>query len=208
MQCVCINVGTHFKKAVKETIERIQDWYILNCNGDWEHSYGYSIATLDNLGWTIRIDLNETSLDNLNYKRDFQNPDHEHDWFFIKTKNKVLDIACGPENLKQVFEIFLDEIIPTYSDNDFFYDIYLPLKGHHLDIWIPAKAILINEETVKLVEIPTVEYEEIKVKDISKIGFDEKDLERLKLNFKVGDELKVTIQDIDTGLVLTTRDKK
>lgn len=190
---------------MKETIERIQDWYKLNCNGDWEHRYGYSIATLDNPGWTIRIDLTETCLNKLDFKREFQNPEYEHDWFIIKTDKQILDIACGPENLKQVFEIFLDEIIPNHSDKDFYYDIYLPLQGHNFDIWTPAKAIIVNEETLRLIEIPKVEYKNIKVKDFSKNDFNQSDLEKLKLNFKLGDELKVTLEDLDNDIILTIK---
>ena len=193
------------KKTVKETIERIQDWYKLNCNGDWEHSYGYSIATLDNPGWTIRIDLAETCLDKLDFKKEFQNPAYEHDWFIIKTDKETLDISCGPENLKQVFEIFLDEIIPNHSDKDFHYDIYLPLKGHSIDIWTPAKATIVNEETLRLTEIPKVEYKNIKVKDIMKIDFNQSDLEKLELNFKIGDDLKVMLEDLDNDIILTTK---
>ena len=74
-----------------ELVDRIQDWYKLNCNGDWEHSYGYSIATIDNPGWTIRIDLSETPLENLEFNEEYQNKEKEHDWFFIKNKEKVLN---------------------------------------------------------------------------------------------------------------------
>ena len=190
---------------MKDTIERIQDWYIINCNGDWEHSYGYSIATLDNPGWTIRIDLAETCLEKLIYNKKFQNPNNEQDWFFIKTENKVLDIACGPENLRKVFEIFLNEIIPIHSDKTFYYDIYIPLHGHSLSIWTPAKGTIVNEETLKLIEIPRVEYKNIKVKDINKIDFDQSDLENLKVDFKIGDDLKVTLEDIDNDLILIPR---
>jgi hypothetical protein len=190
---------------VKETIERIQDWYKLNCNGDWEHSYGYSIATLDNPGWTIKIDLTETCLDKLDFKKEYANTENKHDWFIFNTEKEVLNIACGPENLKQVFEIFLDEIIPNHSDNDFYYDIYLPLYGHSFEIWTPAKAVIVNEETLRLVDIHKVEYKNIKVRDISKIDFDQSILEILKLNYEVGDELKVTLEDIDNDLILTTK---
>ncbi len=193
------------KSTLKETVDRIQAWYKLNCNGDWEHNHGYSIATLDNPGWTVRIDLRETCLENLNFSKNFQNPTYDLDWYQIKTDNNVLDIACGPENLKLVFEIFLDEIIPTYSDKEFHYDIYLPLSGHHLEIWTPAKATVVNEETLKIVEIPRVEYGNIKVKDISKIDFDQSDLEKMNLNFKVGEEIKVTLEDTDFDLILISK---
>ena len=38
----------------------LEKWYRQQCNGDWEHSWGIKIDTLDNPGWTIEINLNET----------------------------------------------------------------------------------------------------------------------------------------------------
>lgn len=35
----------------------LNSWYINQCNGDWEHSYGINIRTVDNPGWTLEIDL-------------------------------------------------------------------------------------------------------------------------------------------------------
>jgi hypothetical protein len=45
-----------------ETIDWLNNWYSSNCNGDWEHSYGVKIDTLDNPGWWLRIDLVDTPL--------------------------------------------------------------------------------------------------------------------------------------------------
>lgn len=39
------------------------DWYLSNCDGDWEHVYGVKLETLDNPGWILTIDLAETDLD-------------------------------------------------------------------------------------------------------------------------------------------------
>ena len=192
---------------MKETIKRIQNWYKLNCNGDWEHSYGFSIATLDNPGWAIRIDLSETPLEGLDFQKVFQNIEYEHDWFHIKTTQKVLEIACGPENLKQVFNIFLDELIPQYSDPNFYYDIFLPLEGHKIDIWTPAKARMLNEESIQIMEIEEIEYKKIKVCDVEQIDFDQSDLEKLQLNYKVGDILGIDIQEVFDGLILTIKNK-
>src|SRR5690349_19605982 len=38
-------------------------WYASQCNDEWEHSYGIEIGTLDNPGWSLKIDLNETALE-------------------------------------------------------------------------------------------------------------------------------------------------
>ncbi|MDP8910052.1 MAG: immunity 53 family protein, partial [Chloroflexota bacterium] len=32
------------------------------CDGDWEHSYGVEICTLDNPGWSVKVDLQGTEL--------------------------------------------------------------------------------------------------------------------------------------------------
>ena len=43
-----------------ETIGKLQTWYKAQCNGLWEHHHGVKIGTLDNPGWTVTIDLDET----------------------------------------------------------------------------------------------------------------------------------------------------
>ncbi|OAX48412.1 hypothetical protein gpAD87_09590 [Paenibacillus sp. AD87] len=42
------------------TLKWLQNWYLENCNGDWEHSYGVKIDTVDNPGWSVEIDLTDT----------------------------------------------------------------------------------------------------------------------------------------------------
>ena len=190
---------------METTITRIQNWYKLNCNGDWEHSYGYSISNLDNPGWTVRIDIQETALRNLDYIKNFQNTDNEFDWYNIETKEDSLIITCGPDNLEQTLRIFLDEIIPNYSDSEFNYDIYLPLSGFKSKIWTPAKGKVINEKTIQLTEISTVNYKEIKVKDLDIIDFNQADLEKMTLNYKIGDIVRVELLNVCDGLVLTVK---
>lgn len=53
--------------ATSETtlLNWLQNWYKTNCNGDWEHTYGIKIETLDNPGWSVVVDLKETNLEHL-----------------------------------------------------------------------------------------------------------------------------------------------
>jgi hypothetical protein len=44
-------------------LEELQRWYEAQCDGDWEHEFGATIATLDNPGWTVDIDLERTPLE-------------------------------------------------------------------------------------------------------------------------------------------------
>jgi hypothetical protein len=38
-------------------LQWLQEWYLEQCDREWEHEYGIKIGTLDNPGWTITIDL-------------------------------------------------------------------------------------------------------------------------------------------------------
>ncbi|MFT5930929.1 MAG: hypothetical protein ACI93G_000001, partial [Hyphomonas sp.] len=38
-------------------------WYQSQCDGDWEHSFGLKIESLDNPGWSVHVDLEGTSLE-------------------------------------------------------------------------------------------------------------------------------------------------
>jgi len=43
-----------------DPLRALEDWYASVCDGDWEHTYGVKIGTLDNPGWTVDIDLRQT----------------------------------------------------------------------------------------------------------------------------------------------------
>jgi hypothetical protein len=46
-----------------EILKWLQAWYSSQCNGDWEHGNGIRIASIDNPGWHVAINLNETELE-------------------------------------------------------------------------------------------------------------------------------------------------
>jgi hypothetical protein len=46
-----------------EILQWIQQWYKEQCDGDWEHSYGITIESLDNPGWLVKVDLENTKLE-------------------------------------------------------------------------------------------------------------------------------------------------
>jgi hypothetical protein len=43
-------------------IELAAAWYSAHCDGEWEHGFGVTIATLDNPGWSVTIDVEGTQL--------------------------------------------------------------------------------------------------------------------------------------------------
>jgi hypothetical protein len=47
-----------------DIFKEIQNWYTSQCDGDWEHGSGIKIDTLDNPGWTVKINLEDTDIEN------------------------------------------------------------------------------------------------------------------------------------------------
>ncbi|TCD05848.1 rhodanese-related sulfurtransferase [Pedobacter frigidisoli] len=72
-----------------EILKWLTDWYKSNCDGDWEHSYGIKINTLDNPGWFVGIDLVDTKKDGkiINIKVD----NTDDDWYSIKSEGSVFE---------------------------------------------------------------------------------------------------------------------
>jgi len=82
-------------------------WYHQQCDGDWEHTYGITIETLDNPGWRVKIDLAYTELAD----QPFQIVDRlepELDWIRCWVSDQTFHAAGGPEQLEEILRIFLD----------------------------------------------------------------------------------------------------
>jgi hypothetical protein len=87
-------------------LEDLQAWYLAQCDGDWEHSFGIDIGTLDNPGWTVRIDLEGTILESKGLE-EIQDLAPEDDWISCKVENKKFVGAGGPHQLTKLLEVFL-----------------------------------------------------------------------------------------------------
>lgn len=88
----------------------LQSWYNQQCNGDWEHTQGVKIDTLDNPGWCVDIDLEDTEYE---YKEFTLVEDlrTEDDWVVCRVKDGKFDGAGGPLNLEEILGIFHDWIL-------------------------------------------------------------------------------------------------
>lgn len=83
----------------------LQNWYKANCNGDWEHTYGVKIETLDNPGWSVIIDLNDTNLENLEREyRLIENSDE--DWYALSIKDSKFQASGDPFKLEILLQKF------------------------------------------------------------------------------------------------------
>lgn len=93
-------------------LHQLSKWYSNQCNGDWEHDWGVKINTLDNPGWTIEINLDQTELDQIDFKeishRCDDGDEENRDWYRCWKEDKTWHSACGPDHLEKVLTIFLD----------------------------------------------------------------------------------------------------
>ena len=44
-------------------LDQLMAWYHAQCDGDWEHEYGLVVESMDNPGWSVRIDLAYTGVE-------------------------------------------------------------------------------------------------------------------------------------------------
>ncbi|HET8901644.1 MAG TPA: immunity 53 family protein [Holophagaceae bacterium] len=92
-----------------DTFERLQQWYLSECNGDWEHAFGVKIDTLDNPGWIVRVDLTETKWENLVVSRVIDRRS-ETDWIQFEANDKQFVSCGGPLNLREMVDKFFEII--------------------------------------------------------------------------------------------------
>ena len=183
---------------------RLQNWYLTNCDGDWEHSYGISIGTLDNPGWTVEIDLTDTCLQDLKYEKQVDNG--EFDWLFVKVNEKTFKASGDPSKLTIVLSMFLDEIIPKYADPSFEYEVYVSLTGGPTKIWRPAKAKMIAEDTLQITRFPDLDYKDIRTISFDDLTFDKKDVFDYETQIKVGNNIKVELIETFNGVTLIAKE--
>jgi len=86
-------------------LEWIQNWYARHCDGDWEHSWGVRVETLDNPGWKVAIHLEDTELGGQDFIP-IQIDRTEEDWLYIKVENGVYRGVGGPYNLTEILNEF------------------------------------------------------------------------------------------------------
>ena len=90
-----------------DEIVELCSWYFEHCDGEWEHDKRIRIQTLDNPGWSVHINLEDTELEN----RPFQElvlERSDSDWIYCGVRDKEFWAAGGPLNLQEMLRIFLD----------------------------------------------------------------------------------------------------
>ena len=92
---------------MKSTLQRLQDWYFSQCDGDWEHDWGVRVSTLDNPGWSIDINTDETVYEKVTFEA-VKIERSNDDWIHAFREETTIKLRCGPKNLEESLLIFLD----------------------------------------------------------------------------------------------------
>ena len=95
-----------------EILKKLQDWYQSQCNDDWEHQYGVTIDTLDNPGWSLKVDLTGTDLEKkafseVAYGVDKDSHPESDDWVSCQVKEGKFIGFGGPHKLEETIQVFL-----------------------------------------------------------------------------------------------------
>jgi hypothetical protein len=90
----------------------LQEWYISNCNGEWEHHHGISIESCDNPGWWVKIDLTGTELLNKQFESVIRgdvhgNLDPQPPWLHCYIEGGKWNGSGDATTLAEILEIFL-----------------------------------------------------------------------------------------------------
>lgn len=83
----------------------LQKWYHAHCDGDWEHSARIRLGTIDNPGWSLKVNVRDTELENKGFKKNHMERS-ENDWIFCTVEDNQFEGACGPTNLPEMFKLF------------------------------------------------------------------------------------------------------
>ena len=104
-----------------ELITWLQDWYVAQCDGDWEHSYGLEIATIDNPGWYVVISLVGTPLESATFQPVDEADGSEDNWINCRLVEEqplrygvggpYFTGAGGPHNLAEILHVFREWVI-------------------------------------------------------------------------------------------------
>lgn len=88
-----------------DPLEALEAWYLCQCDGDWEHSFGVKIDTIDNPGWVVQVDLEGTPLESEAFTP-VQVDRSDHDWLRCRVEDGVFKGYAGPRNLREVLNTF------------------------------------------------------------------------------------------------------
>ncbi len=107
---------------MSDALSWLSEWYLAQCDSNWEHGHGITIETLDNPGWMLTVDLAGTALGKLPdqvVSRGGIPPSAENGnvagsrrWHDAQVSNGRFTGACDPLGLGELVLVFRDFVRP------------------------------------------------------------------------------------------------
>ena len=100
-------------------LEKLQEWFLSQCDDEWEHTSRVRVETLDNPGWRLVIDLSDTALSEKPFTEQSLGMDNQamtsgNEWFHCVVEDTKFVGAGGPRKLEEMIGIFLAWVgVPT-----------------------------------------------------------------------------------------------
>ena len=94
-------------KKMKSSVQQLADWFSKQCDGDWEHGSGFTIATLDNPGVSVDIALRGTSLEAVPFEEKKEAFESQTDWMICRRTDEGFEGRGAPGRLEDIIREFL-----------------------------------------------------------------------------------------------------
>jgi hypothetical protein len=88
-------------------LSRLEAWFASECNGDWEHTYGITLETVDNPGWMLKVEIADTLLSGRPFTTVSERVS-DSDWLHCTVTEGIFRGSGGIGNLERILTIFLD----------------------------------------------------------------------------------------------------
>ena len=89
-----------------DSLAWLQNWYAKQCNGEWEHANGVRIDTLDNPGWSVKIDLHGTRYSGVQQATIGEDHVSDSDWIVCRIVDGNFDGSGDPQKLLTIVQKF------------------------------------------------------------------------------------------------------
>ena len=90
---------------IPDIVAWLESFYARHCDGDWEHQSGLAIGTIDNPGWSVKVDLEGTDLATKPFNRISAERSAE-DWIECWREGTSWEGRGGTHNLHELLETF------------------------------------------------------------------------------------------------------
>jgi len=94
---------------VDEAFDWLQRFFLSNCDGEWEHTYGCKIDTMSDPGWIFHFDLNGTPYADKTLEL-LEDRTSSMIWTRCEIKNGVFEAQCGPRQLRDCIDLLRDVV--------------------------------------------------------------------------------------------------